>query len=330
MIVKRDGRIPPINIVDDCLPGAIWQVIGSVDRQGYELRTQYDRRDRQTGEFIDPPGKDAKVSFTIINPFAQPRFPAVSYDERGKLIAEYLGAKNHLVVPYDKLLEKLKSGEGFAATEWPYHYSKRLLEYPTPGGGTINQLKNCVDLLAKDSLTRRAVATTRVPWIDQYLKSDQPCLGEIQFRAIEDETDPIPNKPLVLNMYLTFRSWDAPKAMGDNLVALTNIQARVAYDLQKKTRRKVFVGPLHVEGRSVHCYGQDYKDDGKVMKGFWNQFPTREAFIERSWGQDKAREQVILDLEDLLKEKDVWRFKGKQIKLIIGLIKDFSTGRFIP
>ena len=57
------------------------------------------------------PERDAKVSIHIRDPFAQPRYPAMSYCERGKYIAEFLGAKDHLVVPYPRLLAMVREGK---------------------------------------------------------------------------------------------------------------------------------------------------------------------------------------------------------------------------
>jgi len=113
------GRLPVFNVDAGSIPEAYYEALKVVHYGGATLRTQYDRKDPD-GKFIDPPGKDARVTIRIRDPFAQPRYPVLSYCERGKYIAEFLGAKDHLVVPYKELLRRVREGEEFEATEWPY------------------------------------------------------------------------------------------------------------------------------------------------------------------------------------------------------------------
>lgn len=231
------GRLPAFHIEAESIPEAYYKALHAVHFGGATLRTQYDRKDSE-GNFIDPPGRDARVSIRIRDPFAQPRFPALSYCERGKYIAEFLGAKDHLVVPYRELLRRVREGEEFEATEWPYCYHQRLAAYPRADGSTMDQLELILDKLARDPISRRAVATTRVPEIDLFMASDMPCLGEVQLRAIEDS-----ERRVVLQMHAMWRSRDLFKAWGDNLIGITNLQARLAARLAEKTGREVLVGP---------------------------------------------------------------------------------------
>jgi len=289
---------------------------------GHTMRTQYDRRD-SSGAYIDPPGKDARVSIRIRNPFAQPRFPALSYCERGKYIAEFLGAKDHLVVPYPDLVRGVREQKEFEATEWPYCYHQRLTAYPRSDGTTIDQLELILDKLAKDNITRRAVATTRVPEIDLFMAADMPCLGEVQLRAIEDS-----NGRLLLNLHAVWRSRDLFKAWGDNLIGITNLQARLAARLAEKTGREVLVGPYSESNGSLHIYGQDYRSKG--MDKFFIRFPDRESFVRRARTSESLCDvEIIPQLEDLLQEK-TWRFPPAALDLIRSLIEDFRSGRFVP
>ena len=248
---EEPGRLPVFHVEAGSIPGSLLRALKAVHFGGHTLRTQYDRRNSD-GNFIDPPGKDARVTIRIRDPFAQPRYPALSYCERGKYIAEFLGAKDHLVVPTGNCCE-VREGEEFEATEWPYCYHQRLAAYPRSDGTTMDQLELILDKLAKDPITRRAVATTRVPEIDLFMVSDMPCLGEVQLRAIQDEQG-----RLVLNMQTMWRSRDLFKAWGDNLIGITNLQARLAARLAEKTGREVLVGPYSESNGSLHIYGQDY------------------------------------------------------------------------
>jgi hypothetical protein len=318
--MKKEGSlIPTLQVVDVCIPGAYWQALDLVHRAGLEKRTQYDRK--TDGEFIDPPGKDAKVSIRINEPFSQPRFPILSYCERGKYIAEFLGAKDHLVVPYHELLQRIRKGGEFSATQWPYCYHQRLAAYPTHEG-PIDQLEIILDKLAKDPITRRANATTRVPEIDLFMTEDQPCLGEIQLRAMENSQG-----QLVLNMHANWRSRDLYKAWGDNLIGITNLQARLAHRLGEKTGREVVVGAYTEFNGSLHIYGQDYTEKG--MNTFFDRFPTRESFVERAWTSEKVQPLLITELEEL-KGEDTWNFPPESVKLIEEIIEDFETGKFVP
>ncbi len=322
MGLAEPGRLPVFHIEAGSIPEAYYEAVKAVHFGGYTLRTQYDRR-RSDGTFLDPPGKDARVTIRIREPFAQPRFPALSYCERGKYIAEFLGAKDHLVVPYRELLRRVRAGEEFEATEWPYCYHQRLAAYPRSDGTTMDQLELILDKLARDPITRRAVATTRVPEIDLFMVSDMPCLGELQLRSIEDQQG-----RLVLNLHATWRSRDLYKAWGDNLIGITNLQARLAARLAEKTGREVLAGPYSESNASLHIYGQDYQSKG--MDRFFTRFPTCESFVQRARTSEYLCErEIVPQLEDLLLET-TWKFPPGALDLIRGLIDDFRSGRFVP
>ena len=319
-IKKGNGKIRTFHITADSIPEAYWKAMKTVHENGYELRTQYDRKN-PGGSYMDPAGKDAKVMIEIRKPFSQPRFPALSYCERGKYIAEFLGAKNHLVVPYKKLLEMVRGGKKFEPTQWPYCYHQRLTAYPKSDGSTMNQLEIILNRLAEDPLTRRAVAQTGVPEIDCFLEGDLPCLREIQLRALPNERG-----DLVLNMHARWRSRDLYKAWGDNLIGITSLQARLAKRLEEKTGRKVVVGPYVEDNGSLHIYGQDYN-----MKGagnFLKNFPTVKSFLAASWTSEKAAELTILPELEELRAEPTWKFTPEALQIIDNLIEDYRTGRF--
>ncbi|MBI4892076.1 MAG: hypothetical protein HY821_15730 [Acidobacteria bacterium] len=320
--MPEPGRLPAFHVDAESIPEAYYKALHAVHFGGATLRTQYDRKDRD-GAFIDPPGRDARVSVRIRDPFLQPRYPALSYCERGKYIAEFLGAKDHLVVPYKELLRRVREGEEFEATEWPYCYHQRLAAYPRADGSTMDQLELILDKLARDPISRRAVATTRVPEIDLFMASDMPCLGEVQLRSIEDAEG-----RLVLQMHAMWRSRDLFKAWGDNLVGITNLQARLAARLAEKTGREVVVGPYSESNGSLHIYGQDYVSKG--MDKFFTRFPDCASFLKRARSSvDMCELEIIPQLEDLLKET-TWRFPPEAVRLIEEMIADYRAGRFIP
>jgi len=317
--MKKEVKIPSLSVSGRNIPEAYYNALKAVHEQGYNLRTQYDRKNAD-GTFLDPPGKDAKVFVEIEDLFGQPRYPVLSFCERGKYITELLGAKDHLVVPYEELREKVQSGEEFHATEWPYCYHQRLTAYPTPSR-TINQLEVAVDRLAKDSLSRRAVATTRLPEIDAYLSEDIPCLSELQFRAIENEDS------LVLQTTARWRSRDLYKAWGDNLIGLSHlIDQEIRRPLEEKTGRQVIMGPYTEENGSLHIYGQDYSQKG--ANTFFERFPDAESFVNRAWNSETAKMLVLPELQDL-KGEETWKFPPASINLIQRIHDEIEQGKIL-
>ncbi len=317
-----ETNIPVLHVKAKSIPEAYYKALEAVHNRGLSIRTQYDRKNPD-GTFIDPPSKDAKVAIMIEDPFAQPRFPPLSFCERGKYIAEFLGSKDHMVVPYKELVQMVHQGKEFEATQWPYCYHQRLTAYPRADGTTINQLELILDKLAKDPISRRAVAITCVPEIDLYMAADAPCLREIQLRAPENEKG-----QLVLNMHAHWRSRDLYKAWGDNLIGITNLQARLAARLAEKTGREVITGPYSETNGSLHIYGQDYLQKG--FEKFFIRFPTIDSFVAKAWTSEKARDAEILpQLEEHLNET-TWNFPPAATELIKGLIEDFKSGKFVP
>jgi len=316
----NDGRTHTVWVRERSIPEAYWSAIKAV-YDSPDLRTEYDRKD-PNGKFIDPPGKDMRVLIEVEEPFAQPRFPVLSYCERGKYIAEILGAKDHLVVPYETLRQKIRKGGEFEATEWPYSYHHRLTQYPSPDG-PLDQLEILLEKLAKSPISRRAVAITGVPEIDLFLKADAPCLREIQLRCLEDDQN-----QLYLNMMTRWRSRDLYKAWGDNVIGITNLQARLADRLSQKMQRPVLVGSYTDENGSLHIYGQDRAEKG--AEEFLTKFPTKDSFVARAMSSEDATKRLILLQLEELKKESTWRFTAEAIAIIDQLIEDFETGRFIP
>jgi hypothetical protein len=230
----QEGRIPSLHIVADSIPQAHFRTMKAVWEQGLAIRTEYDRKDLQ-GRYIDPPSLDARVLIEIKDPFAQPRFPPISFCEIGTYIAEIMGIKDHMVVPMEQLKQAVHGD--LDAKEWPYTYHQRLFNHPDVDGSTVDQINIALEKLAQTPYTRRAVATTSVPNIDPYLKEDIPCLREMQLRCPEDEQG-----NLVLNMNTMWRSRDLYKAWPDNIIGITFMQSVLAKQLETMTGRTVRVG----------------------------------------------------------------------------------------
>jgi len=319
------GRIPTLHVIGESIPQAYFKAIKEVWERGFEIRTEYDRRD-DVGKYIDPASRDARVLIEVINPFAEPRFPPISFCEIGVYIAEMLGLKDYKVLPLDRLLLKAAGG-GENAQEWPYTYPQRLRKYPCGGGHFVDQIELTLDRVAKTPFTRRAVATTSLPGIDPMLKEDVPCLREIQLRCPEKL-----NGRLALNMNTTWRSRDLYKAWGDNTLAVTFLQREWAKEIAEKAGRKVNVGSYADYSGSLHIYGQDFGavggDSDKGLQSFFDTF-TEQSFMERSLTSEMARDMLVLpQLQKLLQPDQIeqWGFPPESVELLKRLVDRFSEG----
>ncbi len=315
--------IPLIYIEASCIPEAFYKAVEAVWYRGARIRTQYDRKDAQ-GAFIDPPSRDASVAIEIADPLADPRYPAIAWSETGKYLAEIMGAKDHLVMPYGELKELIRTGAHVEAKRWPYTYSQRLRAYPLPDGSTINQIECALERLRAGHTTRRAVMTTRVPDIDCYLADDIPCLGEVHLRCQEE------GEGLVLHMTTYWRSRDLYKAWCDNVVALTFLQQTLARELERRAGRRVRTGTYKDVSTSLHIYGQDAKHltgDGEAVKSFFERHDL-EKFKAMSMTSEFAGEMLVVpQLRQLLEEEDTWHFSAVSKAVIRDIIEGIERGR---
>jgi hypothetical protein len=318
------GRIPTLHVVGDSIPQAYFRAMKAVWEHGLAIRTEYDRKD-DSGNYIDPPSRDARVLVEVKDPFAQPRFPPISFCEIGVYIAEIMGIKDYRVVPFDKL-KKAVGGE-LSAQEWPYTYHQRLFAHPDADGSAVDQIAIAIDRISRTPHTRRAVATTSVPNVDPFLKEDVPCLREMQLRCPEDAEG-----NLVLNMNTMWRSRDLYKAWGDNVIAITFLQAVLARRIAEKSGRATGVGSYADYSSSLHIYGQDFGAvGGAADRGLQSFFETfdEDAFIARSLPSEIACDMLVLpQLYDLLSERQAeqWRFPTESTDLIKSLIRDIENG----
>ena len=323
----QEGRLPTFHVVADSIPQAHYRAMKTVWENGLEIRTEYDRKDAE-GEYLDPPSRDARVLIEVKDPFAQPRYPPISFCEIGTYIAEIMGAKDHMVLPVGKLKEAVHGD--LAATQWPYTYHQRLFDHPDLDGSTVDQVALAVERVAKTPYTRRAVATTTVPNIDPFLKEDVPCLREIQLRCPEDAEG-----NLVLNLSTAWRSRDLLKAWADNVIGLTFLQSVLAGEIENKARRKVRVGSYADYSFSLHIYGQDFTlvegDPTKGIRSFFGNFDEK-TYIQRSFRSEDAAEMLVIpQLRKLLSDEQVeqWHFPQKSIDLVEWLIRELEEGRYM-
>jgi thymidylate synthase len=316
---------PVVYVSEKSIPSAIYAAMGQVLARGHKIRTQYDRKDPE-GNYIDPPSLDVSSVLEIMDPYAQPRFPKSSCVEIGKYIAETCwGAKDHLVLDQEALMEKLAKGEFDEGTDthWPYTYHQRLYAYPASNGKRINQVQKMLDRLAEEPITRRATAITFVPEIDQFIQGDLPCLQRISLRCTEDEIG-----TLHLHMNTHWRSRDLFNAAADNIIAMTFWQREWAEELARMMGREVHVGRYKDFADSLHIYGQVLRSmDVEKMVGRWNSLPEEET----GYTSEEARDLLVLpDLEKLLAEDSQWHFPQPVKERIAREMERMGRGEYLP
>jgi len=323
------GRIPTLHVIGNSIPQALYRAISAVWKQGALMPTEYDRRD-DAGNLIDPPGRDACVLIEVKDPFAQPRFPPISWCEIGAYIAEIIGVKDHKVLPIGALRLN-RDGHPLPSTEWPYTYHQRLFSHPDVDGDLVDQVALAIERVAQTPYSRRAICTTSVPNLDPFLKEDVPCLREIGLRCPEDK-----NGELALNPTLTWRSRDLYKAWPDNVIALTFLLQVIAQKISLRSRRPCRLGSYKDFSMSLHIYGQDYShfngDPAASTEGFFDTFPDEYSFIAKSLTSECAADMLVLPQLEKLKTPalvEQWSFGEEQIALIDDLIDGITSGRYI-
>ncbi len=145
-----------------------------------------------------------------------------------------------------------------------YTYGNRLMRYPRPDGGTLDQIvESIIRNLKASPDTRRAVATTLVPWVDA--RSDEPpCITQVQ--GIQTGGN--------LHFLVTVRSHDIFKAAIPNAFGLRMLQQRVAGETG------FALGALQITSQSAHIYEADWENAKKLAAcAFW-EAPARKLSAE--------------------------------------------------
>lgn len=356
MMSSPSPRIPTLHVVADNIPQAHFRAVKAVWEHGARIRTEYDRKGPD-GAYVDPPSRDARVLIEVTAPFAEPRYPPILHSEIGAYIAEIMGAKDHLVLSMKELIQAVEHGGVPDEKRWPYTYSGRLRRYPSPAAAvkalessgldspssagealfealdrsSIDQIELAIRRIVETPHSRRAVMTTAVPFIDNFLREDVPCLREIQLRALEDGSG-----GLRLNMNTTWRSRDLYKAWPDNVIALTFLQAWIAREIGKRSGIPCRAGSYADYSCSLHIYGSYFHeiggDDSRGLKSFFERHDEA-AFVSMSMSAEQARDLLVLpELKELLSARKIeeWGFGQPQRELIAGLIDDIESGRCLP
>jgi len=146
---------------------------------------------------------------------------------------------------------------------WSYSYHDRLTNWPGIGSWdqllkersieidfpSVNQINELIKNLAVVPHSRRAQATTWVPFIDAG-HHEPPCLQRIWGRVVRQDRD-----NYLFEMNTHWRSRDAFKAAFMNMFALTELQRTIAQEISNLSGKNISVGRYVDISDSYHIYG---------------------------------------------------------------------------
>lgn len=187
---------------------------------GVEVPTEYGEKSKEILGLL----------VVVKEPFAEPRI------HRGDVLT---AVRDSL----EKYISEILEGTlDWAVQEGKIHYTyhERLFNYPPKG---INQIEYMIEKLHRAGYSRRAQAITWLPEKDMWVESP-PCLQRIWCTVRNNE----------LVMHTEWRSRDIFRAMHMNMLAMTELQKRIAEKIGVK------VGPYLDFTNSAHIYEKSYAD----------------------------------------------------------------------
>ncbi len=255
------AEIPKIFVVAETHPAAYELASIALWDHGTRIRTHYDKKDRVTGEYLDPPSIEAMVSVDIKDPLREPRIHM-------NVPGNYESLENYRQEVVDGIHDTWVDP---LSPKWTYTYSERLFNYNPSTDLTradrgfllpkgINQIEKIVQDLKRDITSKGAQATTWMPTADPGLESNRPCLQRIWFRAYEQEDGSIG-----LNANWYFRSRDR-EAWFMNGVALISLAEHTGDLLSAEIGRPVHLKRVNDLSDSLHFYGKDQKRAEGLIK----------------------------------------------------------------
>jgi thymidylate synthase len=190
-------------------------------------------------------------------------------------------AKDILVITRDNpvALAKQERGDGFE-----YTYPDRLFDYPTNDcfydgefgagrymlgngdGEGINQIDYVIRELTKSPQSRRAIAITWVPELDEGSQKP-PCLQFAHF-LIRKGVPAFNQRPdyLYLSGRFPFRSHDMLSGYGANAIGLLGLMKYVTSKLSDNLKEPIAIGNLVTFSSSAHIYCESQSEELRAFK----------------------------------------------------------------
>jgi len=187
--------------------------------EGIEVPTEYGEKSKEILGLL----------IVVEEPFGEPRV------HRGDLHTAVRGSLKEYIE------EVLEGTLDWAVREGKIHYTyhERLFSYPPK----VDQINYIIEKLSKVRFSRRAQAITWIPEKDMWVESP-PCLQRVWCTVRENK----------LVMHTSWRSRDIFRAMHMNMLAMTELQRKIANKLG------VEVGSYLDFSNSAHIYERSYND----------------------------------------------------------------------
>jgi thymidylate synthase len=283
-----EGGIPVIHVVGKTLPEAWEKALVEVWEKGAAIRTSYDRKD-DTGEYIDPPSRDATGIIVRENPLEEPM-----------IHKNIPGGPEELEIYLQEALEGIHDHWVDVADpdKWDYSYHERLFRYqPRSRDGKpfvakihTDQVQLMINNLIKEPWNRRVQATTWIPTFDPHL-SHPPCLQRVWARLSKA------SEGYVLNLNVHWRSRDAYKAWMMNMWFLCGFAKHMADRISEGLGEPVMVGRMVDISDSLHIYGSYFEEFEKEYKKIKE---NPEGWKDRAWD---STDPILVEMFEEVREK---------------------------
>lgn len=146
----------------------------------------------------------------------------------------------------DKYATQILEGNHENKSQFEYDYHMRLYHWSAGYDGLdANQIKYIIDKLTESDTSRRAIATTWNPIVDERVE-DVPCLQLVQCTIRGGK----------LHMKVVFRSNDMLLAAGPNMYGLTELQGNIAHILSIQRGEEIDCGTYTHISLVPHIYDE--------------------------------------------------------------------------
>lgn len=294
-VSNSPADIPVLSVQAESLPEAWEKAMVAVWDHGTEVRTEYDADGA-------PPSLDATVMIHVESPLAEPRIhknipggPTELEVYRQEVVE---GIHDHWIDP--------------AAGKWTYTYHERLFSYQPvedlkhrDAGAQfepVNQIDYMVRKLSEAPHSRRAQAITWIPQADPET-DDPPCLQRLWGRLLPERN----GDGYCLSFNAHWRSRDLLMAWFMNVFALTDLQNRIAGQLEEKLQVPVRCGRYVDVSDSLHIYGS-YRDED--LEAEVEKMKTT-PYTDRAWHSEKLQ-PFFEEARDRLAEDPDYYARGGQ------------------
>ncbi len=220
--------------------------------------------------------------------------PDMEFLDWNSHLCKKIGLEKDMLDRYQKQFLKTDVPDGTS-----YTYGQRLGKYPAE---SVDQIQFLIEKIKSCSNSRRAVATTIFPPIDETLSSP-PCLTQIQIIADEK-----------IHLFATFRSQDIFKAGIPNVFGLIGVQKHIA------TATGFQVGKLMITVNSAHIYEEDWNDAEEIINS--HILENKNYFNEKKDMDPRGNINIWIEENNIVAElnsngESLMSFKGTSARVLM-------------